>query len=47
MPGVLTEEQIVQVLEKNVIGRTGCYAGEKIYMVRVACLFDHAADGHH
>ena len=40
MLGVLNEEQIVQVLTKNVIGRIGCYADEKIYMVPVAYLYD-------
>jgi hypothetical protein len=39
MLGVLNEEQIVQVLTKNVIGRIGCYADEKIYIVPVAYLY--------
>jgi len=40
MLGELNEEQIVQVLRKNVIGRVGCYADEKIYMVPVTYLYD-------
>ena len=40
MLGILSEEQIVQVLTKNVIGRIGCYADEKIYVVPVAYLYD-------
>jgi uncharacterized protein len=40
MLGELNEEQIVQVLRKNVIGRIGCYADAKIYIVPVAYLYD-------
>ena len=40
MLGILNEEQIIQVLTKNVIGRIGCYADEKIYVVPVAYLYD-------
>ncbi len=40
MLGELTEEQIVHVLSTNVIGRIGCYADEKSYVVPVAYLYD-------
>jgi uncharacterized protein len=40
MLGKLTEEQIDQVLSANMIGRIGCYADEKIYVVPVAYLYD-------
>jgi len=38
--GGINEEQIVQVLTKNVIGRIGCYADKKIYIVPVTFLYD-------
>ena len=40
MLGELNEEQIVHVLTTNVIGRIGCYADEKIYIVPVAYLYE-------
>ena len=40
MLGILNEEQIIQVLTNNVIGRIGCYADEKIYIVPVSYLYD-------
>ena len=40
MLGELNEEQMVHVLSSNVIGRIGCYADEKIYVVPVAYLYD-------
>jgi uncharacterized protein len=39
MLGELNEEQIENVLRKNVIGRIGCYADEKIYVVPVTYLY--------
>ena len=40
MLGKLNEEQMVQVLSSNVIGRIGSYADEKLYIVPVAYLYD-------
>ena len=40
MLGELNEEQIEHVLTTNVIGRIGCYADEKIYIVPVTYLYD-------
>jgi len=40
MLGELNEEQIEHVLTTNVIGRIGCFADEKIYVVPVAYLYD-------
>jgi nitroimidazol reductase NimA-like FMN-containing flavoprotein (pyridoxamine 5'-phosphate oxidase superfamily) len=40
MLGELNEEQVEHVLTTNVIGRIGCYADEKIYVVPVAYLYD-------
>jgi len=40
MLGELNEKQIEHVLTTNVIGRIGCYADEKIYVVPVAYLYD-------
>ena len=39
MLGELNEEQIENVLTTNVIGRIGCYADEKIYIVPVTYLY--------
>ena len=43
MLGILNEEEIVHVLSANVIGRIGCYADGKIYVVPVAYLYDDGA----
>jgi uncharacterized protein len=39
MLGELNEEQIEHVLTTNLIGRIGCYADEKIYVVPVTYLY--------
>ena len=41
MLGKLTDKQIEHVLSTNVIGRIGCYADNKIYVVPVAYLYDN------
>lgn len=40
MLGKLTNEQIEQVLHTQFIGRIGCYADEKIYIVPVTYVYD-------
>jgi nitroimidazol reductase NimA-like FMN-containing flavoprotein (pyridoxamine 5'-phosphate oxidase superfamily) len=40
MLGELNEKQIVEVLSTNMIGRIGCYADDKIYVVPVAYIYD-------
>ena len=36
MIGILTPEQIVHVLQSQIIGRIGCYADGKVYIVPVS-----------
>lgn len=51
MLGILTTEEIEQVLSDNVIGRIGCYADGTIYIVPVTYVYDagyiigHTAEG--
>ena len=51
MLGELNEEQIERVLATNVIGRIGCYADEKVYVVPVTyyyqdgCIYGHTIIG--
>ncbi|MCW3091984.1 MAG: pyridoxamine 5-phosphate oxidase family protein [Ferruginibacter sp.] len=40
MIGILTNEQINQVLRENVLGRIGCNDGKKTYVVPVNYVFD-------
>jgi uncharacterized protein len=50
-PAALTEEQIDQVLRAEVVGRIGCHADGKTYIVPVAYVYDgqhiygHTGDG--
>ncbi|MEI6853758.1 MAG: pyridoxamine 5'-phosphate oxidase family protein, partial [Bacteroidota bacterium] len=39
MLGELNEEQMDQVLTNNLVGRIGCYADEKMYVVPVTYLY--------
>ena len=51
MVGKLTDEQIEEVLKQNVLGRIGCYDGNRIYVVPVNYVYDgrfiiaHSAEG--
>jgi nitroimidazol reductase NimA-like FMN-containing flavoprotein (pyridoxamine 5'-phosphate oxidase superfamily) len=51
MLGELNEKEIEQILTTNAIGRIGCYADEKIYVVPVTflyedgCLYGHTMKG--
>jgi nitroimidazol reductase NimA-like FMN-containing flavoprotein (pyridoxamine 5'-phosphate oxidase superfamily) len=40
MLGELTKEQSLQVLQSEVVGRVGCYANGKVYIVPVTYVFD-------
>jgi uncharacterized protein len=40
MLGELTHNQIDQILQQEVIGRLGCYANQKIYVVPITYVFD-------
>ncbi len=40
MVGNLSEEQMNEVLRNNIIGRIGCYDGERTYVVPISYLFD-------
>ncbi len=40
MLGELTEEEIEEVLTSNLVGRIGCSAGQKIYVVPVTYAYD-------
>jgi uncharacterized protein len=40
MIGKLTEEQIEEILQKNVLGRIGCNDGRKTYVVPVNYVYD-------
>jgi uncharacterized protein len=40
MVGTLTESQMIDVLQNNIIGRIGCHDGEHTYVVPVSYLFD-------
>ena len=51
MIGNLTEEQIIEVLKNNTLGRIGCNDGDKTYVVPVSyafeghCIFAHSMEG--
>jgi nitroimidazol reductase NimA-like FMN-containing flavoprotein (pyridoxamine 5'-phosphate oxidase superfamily) len=51
LPAALTEEQIDQVLHAEVVGRIGCYADGKTYVVPITFVYDgrhiygHTGDG--
>lgn len=40
MLGELTNTEIEQLLTSNVIGRIGCYAGQKMYVVPITYIYD-------
>lgn len=51
MLGILTPEQIVHVLQSEMIGRIGCYADGRVYVVPVSyayhegCIYAHSREG--
>ncbi len=51
MLGALNEQQIDQVLQSEVIGRIGCFADGRVYVVPITyaydgtCVYGHSADG--
>lgn len=40
MIGHLTEQQVNEVLQRNILGRIGCCDGEKVYVVPINYVFD-------
>lgn len=46
MTGSLTEKQAREVLNKNNIGRIGCYDGKEVYIIPVNYLYDGDILGH-
>lgn len=41
MLGVLNDEQIEQILLRKVVGRIGCYADKKIYVVPITFVYEN------